>query len=1840
MEARPPPPSLSPRGSPSPTLSAASTAERGGVGLVLPPSCGDLLLAPKCVPDEPVGAARHRPPRARFQSVCRRVLWPRSRETHTRSWVEASFHKRECVKYIPNPKDDFRCFCGLLPEHHRAGASASGSESPSDLWTAARCTVTSPTDAYGTVEFQGGPHSVKAQYVRLAHDTRPDQILQLFTREWSLELPKLLITVHGGKANFELQPRLKKVLRKGLLRAAKTTGAWIFTGGTNTGVTRQVGDALVSERSQRGPGPGRVVSIGIAPWGIVEGNRELVARGREVPYHAIASPRSRMAVLNPRHAYFLMVDNGTSGRYGAEVVLRRKLEKYISMQKLNPNTHCSTPVVCLVIEGGTNTIRAVLEYVTDSPPVPVVVCDGSGRAADLIAFTHKYASENGEQSVLENMKEYLISTIMRIFEVGPEQAECLYQELLACTRKKHLITVFRMSDRQDVAPELDQTILTALFKSQHLSPSEQLQLALTWNRVDIARSEIFVYGQEWPPGALEEAMMQALEHDRLDFVKLLLENGVSMRKFLTIPRLEELYNSKNGPSNTLGYILRDVRPHIPRGYVYTLHDIGLVINKLMGGAYRAQYTRRKFRMIYTKVMKKSPHVQRNSSSFIRYVGNQNATLSLLAETLPSSPDMPYFDHPFNELLTWAVLTKRQQMALLMWQHGEEALAKALVAAKLYKAMAHEAAEDDLEAEVYEELRSYGKEFENIALELLDFCYRQDDDQTQKLLTCELQNWSGQTCLSLAVSANHRALLAHPCSQIILADLWMGGLRTRKNTNLKVILGLLCPAYITQLEFKSREELQLMPQTEEEHQLGLEEDEDESVEGGAAGGTRADPTLHRNTEPDIEKKNIARMLSMRAKQTIEKPPTSVLVTKPKKKPQVLIMDPGPRESVVTENGKVVLDDGQLNPLLQFPYDHYDLKKEERPLKLRKKLYEFYTAPISKFWGHSIAYMVFLFTFSYVVLVRMPASPSWSELYVIGYITAFGGEKIRELLSAEPVGLRHKLAVWAWNMWNPCDIAVVFFFLAGLVLRLQSKLMSVGRLLFCVDIIYWYLRIFTILSVNKYLGPLVTMMDKMVKNMIYFVVLLLVVLVSFGVCRQAILNPDKDANWGLIKDIFYQGEVFADGIDPPCGEGLDEDGKPLTPCHTGRWVSPVVMALYLLVANILLINLLIAVFNNIFNEVNAISHQVWMFQRFTVVMEYEQKPVLPPPFIIISHLYLLVKYVLRKVRGQRSETYDNGLKLFLETDDLERLHDFEEECVEGYFREKDMKLQVSMEERVKSINERVDHISQKVEDVIQKENAHSAAYQNLEFLLRKLEELSDQTVSHLGVIHRFMATQGRDAPSLNAPFPMTLSGSAQDVGQGQGSPSLPDGTRPRRFSDRSDLEGQTAQRERGASETSGSANELTALGHTLGPPFVQPFAQPFGQPFGQPYPRRRPVRSWTEVRAERSGDILEPLALSAKQGVLVEEGQEEEEDDDSIESDLDDLADMAAPPAVAVVPAGCGAAAAVPPAVPPRVQRVRKTSEVEWPRRVRGRERSQSLGGDDLDKNNEGELETRFMRTQSQSEGSAPPPGYFPPRRQLSQTHSEPEGGAGGPGPALSGVLAVSGTLEAHPRVKVLPSSRAALRTMHTEYTSITDELETVCGLLSPSRTEQLSLGDAALLAHRTRHASEMSNPEMAMFLEKETLRDAEESDYQLMSDLIQHRYHEEEEEGDDPVAQLDRERFGNNAFFLTVTDETALESGAAAGARRASMVRSAAVEGAGPRRRPPSPRRSSTRPASSAAASATPPSPRRPPPASAASPTATRRRCARRRRGSAGGPRGVRGRVVRLAVTSSDVLSVQ
>lgn len=52
-------------------------------------------------------------------------------------------------------------------------------------------------------------------------------------------------------------------------------------------------------------------------------------------YQTMSNPLSKLSVLNNSHTHFILADNGTLGKYGAEVMLRRQLEKHISLQKIN-----------------------------------------------------------------------------------------------------------------------------------------------------------------------------------------------------------------------------------------------------------------------------------------------------------------------------------------------------------------------------------------------------------------------------------------------------------------------------------------------------------------------------------------------------------------------------------------------------------------------------------------------------------------------------------------------------------------------------------------------------------------------------------------------------------------------------------------------------------------------------------------------------------------------------------------------------------------------------------------------------------------------------------------------------------------------------------------------------------------------------------------------------------------------------------------------------------------------------------------------------------------------------------------------------------------------------------------------------------------------------------------------------------------------------------------------------------------------------------------------------------------------------------------------------------------
>lgn len=66
----------------------------------------------------------------------------------------------------------------------------------------------------------------------------------------------------------------------------------------------------------------------------------------------------------------------------------------------------------------------------------------------------------------------------------------------------------------------------------------------------------------------------------------------------------------------------------------------------------------------------------------------------------------------------------------------------------------------------------------------------------------------------------------------------------------------------------------------------------------------------------------------------------------------------RETVVHENGKVMPDCDEYKEYLHIPLDYYEIK-QNRPLRLKKKLYEFYTAPITKFWANAVSIQIIFY-----------------------------------------------------------------------------------------------------------------------------------------------------------------------------------------------------------------------------------------------------------------------------------------------------------------------------------------------------------------------------------------------------------------------------------------------------------------------------------------------------------------------------------------------------------------------------------------------------------------------------------------------------------------------------------------------------------------------------------------------------------------------------------------------------------------------------------------------------------------------------------------------------------------
>uniref|UniRef100_A0A8C4E5U4 Transient receptor potential cation channel subfamily M member 4 n=1 Tax=Dicentrarchus labrax TaxID=13489 RepID=A0A8C4E5U4_DICLA len=1068
------------------------------------------------------------------------------------------------------------CQCGGVRELHDSVATGDffGAAIVTQ-WDSRQHSSECPTDAFGELEFAGAGRR-HSHFLRLSCDTSPQIIYTLMTAHWGLPLPNLVVSVVGGEGHEKIKTWVRDVLRNGLVRAAQSTGAWILTGGLREGISRCVGEA-VRDHGAAAPALSRkkVIAVGLAPWGLVHNRQQLVQAQGSFParYYVQNTSRDSCCLDNNCQA-FLLVDDGSVGRRGGETSFRLNLEDYISHQRTGiwGSGSIEIPVLCMLISGD----ACMLERLDASlrKATPWLVLAGSGPAADLISEllgnlssaslspTSPPVEGEAAEGLSPELRDRVREKIQKYF---PAEAELdrLVDRALSIYQNRELITVFH--GEQEGSDDFDTFFGFPPFASKRVSSeaseyTEELKLAVAWNRVDIAKTELFNGDIQWKYEDLEDSMTDALINDKPQFVRLFCENGLNILDYLTYRRLESLYHSLSDSS--LAYVLlqrrlserQDVTVPLKSSQSaltgpastmeLSMYEVSRLLWDLLGDVCQPFYY--------------GPLGLDHSISTRRALKQVNKML--LGECM-------YRDQrclsPWAALFIWAVLQNRSDMAVYFWEMAGESVLSALGGCKILRELSK------LESETENKLamKELAQKFENLAHDVFGECYQSSENRSFTLLIRKSPVWGGATCLQMAIAADARLFFSHDGVQSLLSQIWWGDME-RSTEVWKLVLTFFLPPllYTNLMSFRDQEE--------EVKSLEVNHIRDnESLDG-----------------------NDATVFSL---------------------------------ADIIQNSK-------------------------RPF-IVSRWRQFWFAPVTSFLGNVLMYFLFLCLFAYVLLVDFkpppPHGPSTLEFVLYFWVFTLVCEEIRQTFFVGGNFVIQRMRNYIQDVWNKCDLTAIALFTLALCCRMFPWSYQFGRAVMAIDYMVFTLRLIHIFAIHKQLGPKIIIVGKMMKDVFFFLFFLAVWLTAYGVANQALLySYDPRPNW-ILRRVFYRpylhifgqipiNEMDADKLgDMNCTNDTTRIEAGEEPCMNtnANWLVVILLVIYLLFTNIVLVNLLIAMFSYTFSKVQEHSDTYWKFQRYNLIVEYHSRPCLAPPFIIISHLHLFIKRYIRRIPSVKSKHF---------------------------------------------------------------------------------------------------------------------------------------------------------------------------------------------------------------------------------------------------------------------------------------------------------------------------------------------------------------------------------------------------------------------------------------------------------------------------------------------------------------------------------------------------------------------------------------------------------------------------
>ncbi|XP_056002351.1 uncharacterized protein LOC125661865 isoform X2 [Ostrea edulis] len=163
----------------------------------------------------------------------------------------------------------------------------------------------------------------------------------------------------------------------------------------------------------------------------------------------------------------------------------------------------------------------------------------------------------------------------------------------------------------------------------------------------------------------------------------------------------------------------------------------------------------------------------------------------------------------------------------------------------------------------------------------------------------------------------------------------------------------------------------------------------------------------------------------------------------------------------------------------------------------------------------------------------------------------------------------------------------------------------------------------------------------KDLLRFLVLAVFVVLGVGMYYHANLWPDHQTiwdgywtEWRIWRIIYYPywqlyGEAYNEFLEgkelSDCSNvtSVWQNDPSIERCPQEDWTVSAISAIYMLFSNLLLVNLVIAMFSYTFERVQENSERLWRFQRYTVIIDYQWR--IPSPINLLFLPYRFYIYV---------------------------------------------------------------------------------------------------------------------------------------------------------------------------------------------------------------------------------------------------------------------------------------------------------------------------------------------------------------------------------------------------------------------------------------------------------------------------------------------------------------------------------------------------------------------------------------------------------------------------------------